>query len=76
MFPHHQTQRAMRLSRGLVLGRVWTAVRHFVIGGCTITLAMLAATGHFGVAIGIVVGWYLLCRGAEGLSALRSRRAH
>lgn len=57
-----RTRRAMELSRGLILGRVWTTMRHFVMGSLAITLGMMALTGHVYVAMGIAVGMYCVLR--------------
>ena len=57
---HRRTRRAMHLSRGLILGRVWQRIRSFLIGGCALTLGTMAITGHIGVAILSVCVLYLV----------------
>lgn len=59
---HRQTRYAMELSRGLILGRLWTRIRHFFLGACAISLGMLALTGHVRTAILSVCGLYVLSK--------------
>lgn len=59
---HRRTRRAMYLSRGLILGRVWQGIRSFVIGLCALTLTTLTVTGHAVFAIVSLVTITLLAK--------------